>query len=143
MVIQFRTNRQQDDRRPSIYSICLLSIRGEDIQYEVFYIRFIKPLSKKKNFFLLSIATLLSRYQIENIDLMLNNIKPILDKVKLNTYKAKNYNIAIKVCEIIRTRGYKTDDALKDIVELAYDSNKLGKRRRISKEEFLKKISES
>ena len=74
---------------------------------------------------------------------MLNNIKPILDKVKLNTYKAKNYNIAIKVCEIIRTRGYKTDDALKDIVELAYDSNKLGKRRRISKEEFLKKISES
>lgn len=84
-----------------------------------------------------------SRFQVENIDLMLNNIKPILDKIKLNTYKAKNYDIAMKVCEIIRIKGYKTDDALKEIVELAYDSNKFGKRRRISKEEFIRKISES
>ena len=74
---------------------------------------------------------------------MLNNIKPVIDKVKLNTYKGKNYVVAIKVCEIIRTKGYKTDDALKEIVELAYNSNKFGKRRRISKEEFLKKISDS
>ena len=84
-----------------------------------------------------------SRFQVENIDLMLNNIKPVLDKIKLNTHKAKNYDIAIKVCEIIRTKGYKTNDVLKEIVELAYDSNKYGKRRRISKEEFMKKISES
>ena len=81
-----------------------------------------------------------SRYQVENVDLILNNIKPILDKVELNTYKADNYNIAIKVCEIIRAKGYKTDEALKEIVELAYDSNLSGKRRRISKEEFLSKI---
>ena len=82
-----------------------------------------------------------SRYQVENVDLILNNIKPVMDKVILNTYKAESYNIAIKVCEIIRTKGYKTDDALHEIIELAYDSNKSGKRRRISKEEFIKKIS--
>ena len=82
-----------------------------------------------------------SRYQVENVDLILNNIKPIFDKMELNTYKAEHYNVAIKVCEIIRARGYKTDEALKEIVELAYNSNLSGKRRRISKEEFLSKIS--
>ena len=84
-----------------------------------------------------------SRFHVENVDLILNNIKPVLDKVQLNTYKAEYYNIAIKVCEIIRAKGYKRDDDFKEIVELAYNSNLLGKRRRISKEEFLKKISES
>jgi len=83
-----------------------------------------------------------SRFQVENIDLILNNIRPVLDQMSLNTYKAENYNIAIKVCEIIRTKGYKTDEALKEIVELAYNSNKSGKNRRISKEEFLTKISD-
>jgi hypothetical protein len=63
--------------------------------------------------------------------------------VKLNTYKAESYNIAIKVCEIIKNKGYKTDDAFKEIIELAYNSNKSGKRRRISKEEFLRKAFES
>ena len=32
------------------------------------------------------------------------------------------------------------DDAFEEIVELAYNSNKSGKRRRISKEEFISKI---
>ena len=84
-----------------------------------------------------------SRFQIENVDLILNNIKPVMDKVTLNTYKAESYNVAIKVCEIIRAKGYKTDEALNEIVELAYDSNMSGKRRRISKEEFIRKISEN
>ncbi len=84
-----------------------------------------------------------SRFQVENVDLILNNIKPVMDKVILNTYKAESYNIAIKVCEIIRAKGYKTDEALKEIVELAYDSNMSGKRRRASKEEFIRKISDN
>jgi hypothetical protein len=84
-----------------------------------------------------------SRFQVENIDLMLNNIRPIMDKIKLNTYKADNYNIAIKVCEIVRLKGYKSDEVFKEIVELAYNSNKLGKRRTLSKEEFMKKMSDS
>lgn len=66
-----------------------------------------------------------------------------MDKVKLNTHKAEHYNIAIKVCEIIRLKGYKSDDVFKEIVELAYSSNKSGKRRALSKEELLLKISQS
>ena len=81
-----------------------------------------------------------SRFQVEKVDLILSNIRPILDRVKLNTYKANMYTILIKVCELIKTNGYKTDDAFREIVELAYDSNKKGKRRRITKEEFIKKI---
>jgi hypothetical protein len=84
-----------------------------------------------------------SRFQVENVDFMLNNIRPVLDKIELNTYKGDCYKVAIKVCEIIKTKGYKNDDALKEIVELAYDSNKLGKRRLITKKEFLSKISDT
>ena len=81
-----------------------------------------------------------SRYQVENIDLILDNIKPIFDKVIFNTIRAEHYKIAIKVSEIIRTKGYKTNDTFKQIIELAYNSNKLGKRRKISKQELIKKI---
>lgn len=84
-----------------------------------------------------------SRYQVENVDLILSNIKPVLDKLYLNTYKQDMYKIAMKVCEIIKTKDYKSDQVFKELVELAYDSNKLGKRRRILKEEFIKKIDET
>ena len=82
-----------------------------------------------------------SRFQVENIDLILNNIKPILDKTTFNTQKAEYYKIAIKISEIINIKGYKSDDIFKEIIGLAYNSNKLGKRRIISKEELIKKIS--
>nr|ATI20188.1 LAGLIDADG endonuclease [Juglanconis oblonga]ATI20351.1 LAGLIDADG endonuclease [Juglanconis oblonga] len=81
-----------------------------------------------------------SRFQIENVDLMLNNVIPILDKAKFNTCKGEKYEIAKKVCEIIKTKGYKSDEALKEIVELSYNSNKSGRSRKITKEEFLKKL---
>lgn len=84
-----------------------------------------------------------SRFQVENVDLILNRIRPVLDQIKLNTYKGDCYKIAIKVCEIIKTKGYKNDDAFREIVELAYDSNKSGKRRLLTKQEFLRKLSDS
>lgn len=78
----------------------------------------------------------------ENVDFILKNIKPLLDKVKLNTYKANTYNIMIKVCELIKIKGYKSDEAFIKIVEIAYDSNKKGKRRKTTKEQLIKKINE-
>lgn len=81
-----------------------------------------------------------SRYQVENVNLILNNIKPILEGVQLNTYKGDMYKIIIKVCDILKEKNYKSNKTLKELVELAYDSNKLGKRRKISKEEFIEKI---
>ncbi len=84
-----------------------------------------------------------SRFQVENVNLILSNVKPILDKAKFNTQKGEYYKIAMEVCEIISAEGYKSNETFKKIVELAYDSNKLGKRRTISKVELLKKLAPS
>ena len=81
-----------------------------------------------------------SRYQVENIDLILNNIKPVFNKISFNTQRAEYYKTTIKVCEIIKTQGYKSNDIFKQIIELSYDKNKLGKRRIMPKEELIKKI---
>jgi hypothetical protein len=81
-----------------------------------------------------------SRYQVENIDLMLEKVVPILKDVTFNTQKGGHYEIIAKVSEIIKTKGYKSDDSIKEIVELAYDANKLGKRRRLTKQEFIENM---
>jgi hypothetical protein len=78
-----------------------------------------------------------NRFQVENVDLILNNIVPKLDGVKFNTQKYLHYEILIKVCNIIKANGYKSDTSFKEIIELAYDSNLSGKRRRLTKQEFI------
>lgn len=81
-----------------------------------------------------------SRYQIENVDLMLENIAPILKEATFNTQKNGHYETIVKVSEIIKTKGYKSNDVFKEIIELAYDTNKLGKRRRLTKQEFIENM---
>ena len=51
--------------------------------------------------------------------------------------KQKQYKIFIEVCKLIKTKGYKNDEDLKTIVDLAWDMNNSGIQRRISKEEYL------
>lgn len=80
-----------------------------------------------------------SRYQVENVDLILDKIAPILNKVIFNTNKGEHYSTIIKVSELIRSKGYKSDDNFIKIVELSYDKNKLGKRRLLTKEDFITK----
>ena len=80
------------------------------------------------------------RFQVENVDLMLNRIAPILNKVTFNTQKDEHYKTIIQVSEIIKSKGYKSDVDFINIIELAYDSNKLGKRRRFTKEEFIARL---
>lgn len=82
-----------------------------------------------------------SRYQVENVDLILNQIAPILNKVTFNTQKGEHYKTIIKVSEIIKSKGYKSDADFINIIELAYDSNKLGKRRKFTKEEFIARLN--
>jgi hypothetical protein len=43
----------------------------------------------------------------------------------------------MKVCEIINETGYTKDEDLIKFVDLAWDMNKLGKTRRMSKIEYL------
>ena len=81
-----------------------------------------------------------SRYQVENVDLILSKIVPILNKVTFNTQKSIYYDTIIKVSEAIKIKGYKSTEDFINIVELAYDTNKLGKRRKLTKKEFIEKV---
>jgi hypothetical protein len=102
-------------------------------------------LNELKNYFgcgnVYDLPSAASRYQVENVDLILNNIVPKLNGVTFNTLKYMHYEVLVKVCNIIKTNGYKSDDSFKEIIELAYDSNLSGKRRRLTKEEFLALIN--
>lgn len=84
-----------------------------------------------------------ARYQVQTVDEILNKIAPVLNTIKFNTKKQNHYEITIKVCELIKTKGYKTDEDLKAIVDLAWDMNNSGKNRKISKDQYLSKFISS
>jgi len=81
-----------------------------------------------------------ARYQVQTVDEILNLIAPIFNNIKFNTLKQTHFEKTIKVCELIKTKGYKTDEDLKTIVNLAWDMNKSGKNRKISKDLYLSKF---
>jgi LAGLIDADG endonuclease len=82
-----------------------------------------------------------ARYQVQTVDEILNLIAPIFNNIKFNTLKQTHFEKTIKVCELIKTKGYKTDEDLKTIVNLAWDMNKSGKNRKISKDQYLSKFT--
>jgi len=81
-----------------------------------------------------------ARYQVQNVEDMLEKIYPKLKDIKFNTIKQNQFEKTIKVAELIKNNGYKTDEGLKTIVDLAWDMNKEGKGRKISKSEYLLKF---
>lgn len=103
-------------------------------------------LNEVKNFFncgqIFDLPSKASRFQIEDFKLITSRVEPVLSKVFFNTQKNKHYKIAIKVSNILNEEPNVSTDTFKKIVELSYDSNKLGKRRTISKEEIIKKLDQ-
>jgi len=81
-----------------------------------------------------------ARYQVQNVEDILDKIYPKLKDIKFNTIKQNHFEKTIKVAELIKNNGYKTDEGLKTIVDLAWDMNKGGKGRKISKSEYLLKF---
>ena len=85
-----------------------------------------------------------SVYKLDDVNLILNNLAPILNKVNFNSKKGQDYKIMIKVCEILKLKyyveGVLSDEIFIKIIELAYDKNKLGKKRTISKEKLIQKV---
>jgi hypothetical protein len=81
-----------------------------------------------------------ARYQVQSVEEMLEKIFPKLKDIKFNTIKQNHFEKTIKVAELIKNNGYKTDEGLKTIVDLAWDMNKEGKGRKISKSEYLLKF---
>jgi len=81
-----------------------------------------------------------ARYQVQTVDEILNNISPMFENHPFNTGKQTHFEKTIEVCKLIKTKGYKSDDDLKAIVELAWYMNKSGKGRKVSKEEYMSKF---
>lgn len=69
------------------------------------------------------------RYQVVSVEEILSKIYPIFKNTQFNTKKQERFEIIIKICEIIKNRGYSNDADLKSIVDLAWDMNILGKRK--------------
>lgn len=68
-----------------------------------------------------------ARYQVQSVEDILDKIYPKLKDIKFNTIKQNHFEKTIKVAELIKNNGYKTDEGLKTIVDLAWDMNKEGK----------------
>jgi len=81
-----------------------------------------------------------AKYQVQSVYDLLDKVYPKLKNIKFNTIKQNHFEKTIKTAELIKINGYKTDQGLKDIVELAWDMNKEGKSRKISKSEYLTKF---
>lgn len=78
------------------------------------------------------------RYQIDNFNEIMENLIPFMDKYRLHTNKQQHYNIFKEVGEMIKENRHKSEVDFNKIIELAYNMNKEGKRRRLTKEEYLK-----
>ena len=64
-----------------------------------------------------------------------------MDNNPIFTEKAKHYNIFREVNFILNSNLVLTKELILKIIELAYESNKKGKRRQMSKSEYIKLIN--
>lgn len=80
------------------------------------------------------------RYQEGKLPSLIEKVIPHFQEYKLHTNKQKHYEIFCKVCKMLKENQHKTETGLQTIIELAYKMKKLGKNRRLTKEEFLKLV---
>lgn len=81
-----------------------------------------------------------ARFQVQTVDEMLQKVFPKLKDIEFNTNKHTQFEKTMQVCKIINQIGFKTDEGLQEIVNLAWVMNKAGVKRKISKEEYLSKF---
>ncbi len=60
-----------------------------------------------------------ARFQVQTVDELLNKIAPNFKDIGFNTKKQIHFEKTIKVCELINKEGFKTDEGLRAIVDLA------------------------
>lgn len=77
------------------------------------------------------------RYLINDSKSINSILIPFIDKYIFYSEKSEHYRIFKQVCTIINNEKTITKDMLLNIVDLAYNMNKDGKRRKLSKEEYL------
>jgi len=77
------------------------------------------------------------RFQVENLDKLINHVIPHFAEYPLHTVKKESFEILSQVCHLLKEGVHKTDEGLQQIIDLAYNMNKEGKGRRLTKEEFI------
>ena len=80
------------------------------------------------------------RFQIEKAQDLMDVIEPIVNKMTLRTNKKHYVDPSVKAWHVIQ-KGIKTEKDLIKIVDLVYQLNQEGKYRKISKIDYLNKIS--
>jgi LAGLIDADG endonuclease len=79
-----------------------------------------------------------STYYVHGINQIVETIIPFMDKNPIFSERANHYNIFKRVSLILYNKKPLSLEDKLFILDLAYDSNKKGKRRRFSKEEYIK-----
>lgn len=79
------------------------------------------------------------RYQIDKFDDIVNVLIPFMENNTLHTDKNTHYHIFKEVCILMKDNKELSKEDLLRIIDLAYNMNKDGKRRVMSKEEYIAK----
>jgi len=77
---------------------------------------------------------------VENLEKLINHVIPHFAEYPLHTVKKESFEILSQVCHLLKEGVHKTDEGLQQIIDLAYNMNKEGKGRRLTKEEFIQKM---
>lgn len=82
------------------------------------------------------------RYEVNSLADIRKHIIPFMDKYTLYTPKAIHYSKFKQVVELVQNKAHLNQSGFFQIVDIAYEMNLGGKRRKLSKEELLKKYLE-
>lgn len=81
--------------------------------------------------------------KITTLDQLLNFVIPFFNNNRIHTEKWSHFQTWSKVCMILKNDGKKLPkSSLLKIIDLAYDMNKSGKRRKLTKTEYIKFIDQ-
>lgn len=78
------------------------------------------------------------RYQIDSLNAIRQNLIPFMSKHQLHSVKSEHFSIFEEVINLVNLKEHQTDKGFLKIVNLAYNMNLEGKRRKLTKEEYLK-----
>lgn len=77
------------------------------------------------------------RYQIDNFTDMRDILIPLVDQYDLHSTKSVHYEIFKKVLYLIDVNAHMTPEGFMEIIDLAYNMNLEGKRRKLTKQEYV------
>jgi len=86
------------------------------------------------------LPTAAARYQVQNLNSIMNNIIPVFQDMEFNTRRQEHFLIFKEVCEILKNEGIKTDSNLRRVVNLAWEMNDSG-RRKLTKSQYIQKFT--